>query len=123
MVAWRAPVLATVVAVALWQAVVSLSGLPRFILPGPSVVAQSWWDNRAIIAEHTLTTALEVLLGLGIGAALGVATAIHLAASRSARVVIQPILVFTQALPVFALAPILTLWFGYGLWSKSPWRF
>lgn len=113
------PVLvALVFAIALWQAVVSLTGLPRFILPGPALVAETWWENRAVIAEHTLVTAIEVLIGLTVGTALGIATAIQLAASRSIRTLVQPILVFTQALPVFALAPILTLWFGYGLWSK-----
>ncbi|MFC3613524.1 ABC transporter permease [Lutimaribacter marinistellae] len=112
------PLLATAFALLVWQVVVSLTGLPRFILPGPALVAETWWTNRAVIAEHTLVTALEVLLGLALGAGLGVVTAIQLATSRIARLLVQPMLVFTQALPVFALAPILTLWLGYGLWSK-----
>ncbi len=111
-------VAATAFALLLWQIVVSATGLPKFILPGPALVAETWWQNRAVIAEHTMVTALEVLIGLAIGSALGVATAIQLATSRMARVLVQPILVFTQALPVFALAPILTLWLGFGLWSK-----
>lgn len=105
-------------ALAVWQAVVSISGLPRFILPGPLLVGESWWQNRALIAEHAAVTAAEVVIGLAIGAVLGTVTAIQLASSRLARVLIQPMLIFTQALPVFALAPILTLWLGYGLWSK-----
>lgn len=109
---------ATCFALAIWQAVVSTTGLPAFILPGPMRVADTWWQHRGLIAEHTLVTALEVVIGLAIGAGLGVITAIQLASSRLARVVIQPLLVFTQALPVFALAPILTLWLGFGLWSK-----
>ncbi|WP_342075737.1 ABC transporter permease [Yoonia sp. SS1-5] len=110
--------LATLFAVTVWQGIVTVTGLPKFILPGPALVAETWWDNRALIAEHTLVTALEVVIGLAIGTALGVATALQLASSRTARVLVQPILVFTQALPVFALAPILTLWLGFGLWSK-----
>ncbi|WP_372571488.1 ABC transporter permease [Ruegeria jejuensis] len=113
-----APLAATVFALLLWQGVVMFTGLPRFILPGPVVVAETWWANRAVIAENTLVTGLEVLIGLVVGSALGAATAIQLASSRTARVLVQPMLVFTQALPVFALAPILTLWFGYGLGSK-----
>ncbi len=109
---------ATGFALILWQLIVTLTGLPKFILPGPRLVAQAWWENRALIGEHTLVTTSEVLLGLAIGALLGFATALHLSTSRTARVLLQPILVFTQALPVFALAPILTLWLGYGLWSK-----
>lgn len=112
------PLLSTCAVLALWQLLVNATGLPRFILPGPSVVAATWWENRSLIAEHTLTTAIEVLVGLGLGSALGIITAIHLASSQRARLLLQPILVFTQALPVFALAPILTLWLGYGLWSK-----
>ena len=109
---------ATVFAVAIWQAIVSITGLPKFILPGPAVVTEPWWQNRWLIAEHTWITAIEVLIGLACGTLLGVITALQLANSRAARVLVQPMLVFTQALPVFALAPLLTLWLGYGLWSK-----
>lgn len=109
---------ATGFALIVWQALVSLTGLPKFILPGPALVAETWWTNRAVIAEHTFVTLLEVMIGLFLGALLGAVTAIQLATSRMARVLVQPMLVFTQALPVFALAPILTLWLGFGLWSK-----
>ena len=115
---WFYGVIATVFALVVWQAVVSFSGLPKFILPGPLLVAETWWDNKELIFEHATITAIEVILGLVIGALLGIMTAIQLAAFKTARLLVQPILVFTQALPVFALAPILTLWFGYGLWSK-----
>nr|WP_049645610.1 ABC transporter permease [Candidatus Rhodobacter lobularis] len=117
MKAWPA-LAATAFALAIWQAIVTLSGVPRFILPAPALVAETWWTNRWVIAEHAWITAVEVFLGLGIGALVGVATAIQLATSRYARLLVQPVLVFTQALPVFALAPILTLWLGFGLSSK-----
>lgn len=110
--------LAVMVALALWQGLVALTGVPRFILPTPAAVAEAWWANRALIAEHTWVTTIEVILGLVVGAVLGIATALTLAASPAARATVRPILVFTQALPVFALAPILTLWFGFGLGSK-----
>jgi putative hydroxymethylpyrimidine transport system permease protein len=60
----------------------------------------------------------EVLIGLTLGTALGALTAVALAGSARARGLVQPLLVFSQAVPVFALAPLLTLWFGYGLGSK-----
>ncbi|SDY06711.1 ABC transporter permease [Citreimonas salinaria] len=101
-----------------WQAVVTLAALPRFILPGPSLVFSTLWSSRALIAEHAAVTAIEVLVGLGLGAVLGFLSAILLAASPVARSFLRPMLVFSQAVPVFALAPILTLWLGYGLWSK-----
>ena len=115
---FRSPLLATAVALAIWQAIVWLGDLPAFILPGPLRVAEALWLNRVSIAENAVVTIGEVLAGLALGAALGAATAIQLAASPASRAVMRPILVFTQAVPVFALAPVLTLWFGYGLWSK-----
>jgi len=81
-------------------------------------VAVALWANAALIGDHALTTAAEVLIGLVLGAALGAGVAIWTAASGLARALIRPMLVFSQAIPVFALAPVLTLWLGYGLASK-----
>jgi putative hydroxymethylpyrimidine transport system permease protein len=111
-------VASTVLALALWQALVVLAALPPFILPGPGRVAATLWASRALILEHAGITAAEVLIGLALGAILGGLSAIGLAASPLARGLIRPMMVFSQAIPVFALAPILTLWLGYGLWSK-----
>jgi putative hydroxymethylpyrimidine transport system permease protein len=112
------PLVAALLAVVLWQALVTVADLPPFILPGPLSVLDALWTNRALIAENALVTIAEVLLGLALGALLGAGTAIWLAASPLARAVVQPTLVFSQAVPVFALAPILTLWLGYGIASK-----
>ena len=111
-------ILAAMFALVVWQLVVSLTDVPSFILPSPGKVAATWYASRGLIAEHTLVTAIEIALGLLVGTVLGIATALALAASSFARTLMRPILVFTQALPVFALAPILTLWFGFGLGSK-----
>ena len=107
-----------VLALLLWQGAVSLFALPPFILPGPARVAATLIDSSALIATHALVTAAEVALGLALGAGLGALTAVGLAASPLARRLVRPMLVFSQAVPVFALAPILTLWLGYGIWSK-----
>ena len=115
---WRNIGLAAFLGIAIWQIIVWATGLPHFILPSPMRVATAMWKSRVIIAEHSLVTLSEVLIGIAIGTFLGMATAIQLAISPSARAVVRPILVFSQAVPVFALAPILTLWLGYGLWSK-----
>ncbi|WP_138466907.1 ABC transporter permease [Poseidonocella sp. HB161398] len=103
---------------ALWQAVVWIGQMPAFILPSPLRVATALWSNAGLILHHAGVTLAEVLAGLALGAVLGAATALAMAVSPLARSLIRPALVLTQALPVFALAPILTLWLGYGLWSK-----
>ena len=112
------PLAAAALAIAVWQAVVLLAAPPPFILPGPWRVLVALWENRALIATNAGVTILEVLIGLLIGAGIGAATAIWLASAPLARSLVQPVLVFTQAVPVFALAPVLTLWLGYGLASK-----
>jgi len=110
--------LALAFALALWQGVVWASGVPRFILPGPGRVAASLWANAALLGEHARFTAVNLLTGLAAGVALGVATALNLALSPGARLLLRPMLIFAQAVPVFALAPVLTLWLGYGAASK-----
>ena len=118
MTGWRAGISSICLVLALWQVVIWSTGVARFILPPPALVAQTIWESRALLAEHAVITMAEVLIGLTLGAALGFISAILLVASPTARALVQPILVFSQAVPVFALAPILTLWLGFGLWSK-----
>lgn len=118
MTGWRAGIAATCLMLTLWQTVIWTTGVARFILPPPALVAQTIWDSRALLAEHAVITMAEVLIGLLLGAVLGFVSAIGLVASPTARALVRPILVFSQSVPVFALAPILTLWLGFGLWSK-----
>ncbi|QUS37171.1 ABC transporter permease [Falsirhodobacter algicola] len=111
-------VIALLVGVGLWQAAVLVLDMPPFILPGPARTAAALWENRALLANHGVITLTEVLLGLTLGVGLGGLTALLLAAMPRVAAVLGPILVFSQAVPVFALAPVFTLWFGYGLGSK-----
>ena len=104
----------TMFILSLWHLLVVLTGLPAFILPSPARVGMALIGNLELIAHHASVTMAEVMIGLLLGAVLGVATAISLAQSPIARVVVRPMMVLSQALPVFALAPVLTLWLGYG---------
>jgi putative hydroxymethylpyrimidine transport system permease protein len=101
-----------------WQLAVMLTGVPRYILPSLNDVLVAFADNWQLIGEHLLVTLTEVVLGLVIGTCLGFVTALQLEMSTSARLFLRPILIFSQAIPVFALAPLLTLWLGYGMISK-----
>jgi len=106
------------VALLLWQTVIWAVAPPGYILPTPAEVAETLWTSRSIILRHAGYTFVEVLVGLGLGALLGAVSAIGLAVSPLARALLRPMLVFSQAIPVFVLAPILTLWLGYGIWPK-----
>lgn len=111
-------VLALGFALAVWQLVVWATGVPRFILPGPARVGAALWENAPLLSEHARFTAINLMTGLAAGVALGVVTALNLALSPAARFLLRPMLIFAQAVPIFALAPILTLWLGYGAASK-----
>jgi putative hydroxymethylpyrimidine transport system permease protein len=104
--------------VLIWQGIVWLADTPHYILPGPWRVATSWWESWPLILGHAQTTVLEIVLGLMLGTLLGVISALVLAYFRPARLWLLPVLVASQAVPVFALAPILVLWLGYGIASK-----
>ncbi len=102
----------------IWQCIVWISGVPKFILPGPVRVAEALIAQFPLIAPHAGITAMEIVLGLLCGTVLGGISAISLILYAPLRQWLMPILIASQALPVFALAPLLTLWFGYGLMSK-----
>ncbi|WP_121172353.1 ABC transporter permease [Kushneria sinocarnis] len=101
-----------------WQGVVLLFDPPRYILPGPARVALVLWSHHSLLLHHGLITLLEILGGFVLGVSLGVLTALALSVFPTLRRTLLPLLLVTQAIPVFALAPILMLWFGYGMLSK-----
>ncbi len=101
-----------------WQLLVWSTDVAPYILPGPLPVARALaarWDT--LLANAWITIA-EILLGLALGTLLGCASALLIAAFRPARLWLMPVLVVSQSIPVFALAPLLVLWLGYGLASK-----
>jgi len=101
-----------------WQVLVWATAAPRYILPGPVAVAEVLVARRADLLAHASVTIAEVLLGLALGVVLGAASALLIVAFRPVRRWLLPVLVVSQAIPVFALAPVLTLWLGYGIGSK-----
>lgn len=103
---------------AAWQLLAWAAGSHSYILPGPEPVAEMWIAHRDLILQHAGITAVEILVGLALGAALGAGSALAMAASPHLRRAILPVLVASQAVPVFALAPVLVLWLGYGPASK-----
>ncbi|MBV0893533.1 ABC transporter permease [Paracoccus sp. Z118] len=111
-------ILGVLIGLALWQAAVWLTRLPPYLLPGPGRVLEALIAARAEIALATLQTAGETLIGLAFGTALGVALALTMASWRPLGRALGPALIVSQAIPIFALAPILTLWLGFGTAPK-----
>jgi putative hydroxymethylpyrimidine transport system permease protein len=101
-----------------WEAFVWLDDTPHFILPAPSRVAGEFLNRGDTLLIHGLHTAAEIVLGLVAGLLLGAAVALLLMRFAGLRPWGLPIIVLSQAVPVFAIAPLLVLWLGYGMASK-----
>jgi len=101
-----------------WHAVAERSGLSSFILPSPAQVARAGWETRDLLAAAVGTTMLETALGLAISLVLGVAIAAAMDLSSFVRRALYPILVASQTIQILAIAPILIIWFGFGLLPK-----
>jgi putative hydroxymethylpyrimidine transport system permease protein len=102
----------------LWQGIVWVFDLPPYILPAPDRVAAAFVNNTLLLLSEATVTVSEMLLGLLFGSLLGATAAITLLLSPVARRWLLPLLIASQAVPVFALAPLLVLWLGFGMASK-----
>jgi putative hydroxymethylpyrimidine transport system permease protein len=104
--------------IALWWLVQVWFAVPHYLLPAPPRVALALWTQRGVLASSTWTTLQETALGLLFGAVAGGMAALVMAFSPLLRRWLLPVLLLSQAVPVFALAPLLVLWFGFGIASK-----
>ncbi len=104
--------------VLVWQTIILLTHVPHYILPAPVNVAKAALTHAGPLFDHAMTTLFEIIAGLLIGTLLGTLSALSMIASLSLKRWLLPVLVISQAIPVFALAPLLVLWFGYGMSSK-----
>jgi len=102
----------------LWALLVAATGAPPYILPGPLRVTAAWIANWPLLLSQAGVTLLEIVLGLLLGTLLGCAAALVVGSSRLLGRWLMPVLVISQAVPVFAIAPLLVLWLGYGIASK-----
>ncbi|WP_244265727.1 ABC transporter permease [Polycladidibacter hongkongensis] len=104
--------------VGVWAFCVWAFALPQYLLPAPQAVLHKLLSQWDFLLGHALITAGETVLGFLAGALAGIIVALLLAISPLARRLLLPAVTITQALPVFAIAPLLVLWFGFGLGSK-----
>ena len=121
---WAPPILLLAALIGAWQVAASTGVLAdvlnveSFLVPSPAEIAGSLWDNRSLLAENAWVTLREILLGLLCATVVGIGFAVLMRLSATLRRAAYPLLVATQAVPVLVLAPILVVWFGYGMGPK-----
>lgn len=103
---------------ALWEGLGRIFKPAHFILPLPSRIFQAGWAQIDYLLHHTFITFAEIIVALLVGICLGMATALSMTALPWVKRVAEPVLIASQSLPVFAIAPLLVIWFGYGMASK-----
>ena len=104
--------------VLIWQLVIWIFQPPHFMLPSPLAVVEALRDRPDLWRVHAVTTLTETVIGLVAGTVLGAGLALAMSFLPPTRRILLPVMVVSQALPVFAIAPLLALWFGFGLASK-----
>ncbi|MBI9086019.1 MAG: ABC transporter permease [Desulfobacterales bacterium] len=102
----------------LWELLCRHWAVPDFILPPPSQVAVAALVRAPLLLPHAAVTALEIGCGVMLALAVAVPLAVAMFAQPALEKTLAPFLVASQAVPVFALAPLLVVWLGYGLASK-----
>ncbi len=112
------PVLLMLFLIFIWYLVAEKSGLSPFILPSPAEVVAAAWETRTILVSAIGTTLIETAIGLTIAIVLGITLAAAMDFSRFLHRALYPVLVASQTVQILAIAPLLIIWFGFGLVPK-----
>jgi putative hydroxymethylpyrimidine transport system permease protein len=121
---WTLPALTLAALLGLWQVAASTGALAdvldleSFLAPSPAEIASELWESRALLAENAWVTLKEIMLGFLCGLAAGLVFAVLMRLSETLRRAFYPLLVASQAIPILVIAPILIVWFGFGIGPK-----
>ena len=112
------PILLVSTMIVVWQWYVVTNDIRPTTLPSPLRVVQQGWIFRALIWENTLPTLQETLFGFSASVMIGTLFAVLIDFSKTIRSALYPVLVASQTLPIIAIAPLMIIWFGFGLMPK-----
>jgi putative hydroxymethylpyrimidine transport system permease protein len=101
-----------------WEVYARTGPVDRLVLPAPTEVGQALWDDRGLLWDNLLVTGSEIVLGLALALVAGAGLAVALHFSPLLRRALYPLLVGSQAVPIVTVAPLLVVWFGFGLFPK-----
>jgi NitT/TauT family transport system permease protein len=109
---WAPALLVFVLGIVAWQALVAAFNVQEFLLPRPSEIARTFWDERGMLWHAGIYTFKEALGGFALGSALGILVALLFAAYAPLGAAFMPFAVAANAVPIIAFAPIMNDWFG-----------
>jgi NitT/TauT family transport system permease protein len=112
LVEWAPALAVFAVGILAWQGLVAAFNVQEFLLPKPSVIAQTFWEERGTLWDAGIYTFKEALGGFALGSSLGILSALIFAAFRPLGTAFMPFAVAANAIPIIAFAPIMNDWFG-----------
>lgn len=101
-----------------WEAAPRALSTPRWMLPTPTDIARATVEVRDVLPAQIRTTLTEAMIGLAAAATSGLVVALAIAGSAFVRRLLYPLLVISQNIPLIVLAPLLAVWFGFGMLPK-----
>jgi putative hydroxymethylpyrimidine transport system permease protein len=101
-----------------WKLLADALSIEPFLIPAPSDIASALWNDRDLLAEDGWVTLKEVVLGFALSLVAGLSFAAVLHLSETMRRAFYPLLVASQTVPIIVVAPILVVWFGFGITPK-----
>ena len=101
-----------------WDVLANLLNIQDFLVPSPSQIGQALWEDRSLLADNAWVTLKEVVFGFALAVVVGLAFAVAMHLSETVRRAFYPLIVASQTVPVIAIAPILVVWFGFGIGPK-----
>jgi NitT/TauT family transport system permease protein len=111
-VEWAPALAVFAIGILAWEGLVAAFNVQEFLLPKPSVIAQTFWDERGALWDAGIYTFKEALGGFALGSSLGILSALIFAAFRPLGTAFMPFAVAANAIPIIAFAPIMNDWFG-----------
>jgi NitT/TauT family transport system permease protein len=109
------PLVPLVVVIALMEVAVRQGWVASYLVPTPTAILTAMIDSRTELWQAFLKTSAGALLGFALSTLFGVAIAVLLSSSRTIQRSFYPYAVFFQTVPIIAIAPLLVIWFGYGM--------
>lgn len=121
---WLPPLVLVVAGLAAWELaarwdlLADLLSIEDFLVPAPTGIAEALVEHRSTLADNAWVTLQEIALGFGLALIAGISLAIGIHLSETARRAIYPLLVASQTVPIIVIAPVLVVWFGFGIFPK-----
>lgn len=102
----------------IWEAIVRVFHIPEYVLPAPSHIVGRMDAEWKLLLQYMYVTLEETVLGFALAVISGVMAAILVTTSERIKDFVMPLIVVTQLIPKVAIAPLILIWFGYGVPSK-----